>query len=262
MASRRADRGFVVEQLPAGRQAVLDLLAFARRVPVIHGLLEVDVTEVRRELAQPAGATVTAYVTASVARAIAQHPEINVRRAGRRIVRFEHVDIVVTAEQHGNDEHLPRPHVLEAVEDMTFDDVAARLRSIRSSARGTAPARDRTVMERLPSPLRRLGARLATRVPAAAARFGPPTAISSLGMFGTGVAWGVPVSPLTLMVTVGSIGTRLALVDGQLCQREMLALTLSFDHSVIDGAPAARFASSLRDLLETGTVLGLDAATG
>jgi hypothetical protein len=31
----------------------------------------------------------------------------------------------------------------------------------------------------------------------------------------------------------------------------MLPLTLSFDHGVIDGAPAARFVATLRDLTET-----------
>jgi hypothetical protein len=48
-------------------------------------------------------------------------------------------------------------------------------------------------------------------------------------MFGSGIAWGVPVSPLTLMVTVGSIGWRSTWVDGDARQAETLALTLSFD---------------------------------
>ena len=62
------------------------------------------------------------------------------------------------------------------------------------------------------------------------------------------------VSPLTLMVTVGSIGWRPTWVDGDARQAETLALTLSFDHTVVDGAPAARFATRLRALLEDATV--------
>jgi pyruvate/2-oxoglutarate dehydrogenase complex dihydrolipoamide acyltransferase (E2) component len=37
--------------------------------------------------------------------------------------------------------------------------------------------------------------------------------------------------------------------------REFLALTASFDHDVVDGAPAARFASRLREIVETAAVL-------
>jgi pyruvate/2-oxoglutarate dehydrogenase complex dihydrolipoamide acyltransferase (E2) component len=33
-------------------------------------------------------------------------------------------------------------------------------------------------------------------------------------------------------------------------EREYLPLTLSFDHMVVDGAPAARFATRLRGILE------------
>lgn len=256
MSSHDSHPGFRVERLPDGRQGVLDLLAFARRVPVIHGLLEVDVTEARRRLAQHPEATVTAFVTASVAQAIGRHPEMNVRRAGRRVIRFDTVDVVVTAEERSARRGMPKPYVLRAVDDMSFREVADQLRVIRSTARTVPATRRRTLLERLPSPLRRIGARLATRSPAAAARFGPPIGISSLGMFGAGLAWGIPISPMTLMVTVGSIGVRPAIVDQELREREVLALTLSFDHSVIDGAPAARFAATLRDLLEQGSVIG------
>jgi hypothetical protein len=58
-----------------------------------------------------------------------------------------------------------------------------------------------SVLGVLPAFLRRLGARLLGRRPAAAARFGSPVGVSSLGMFGAG--WGIPLSPLTLMVTIG-----------------------------------------------------------
>jgi hypothetical protein len=39
----------------------------------------------------------------------------------------------------------------------------------------------------------------------------------------------------------------------------MLPLTLSFDHAVIDGAPAARFTETLREQIETGVALRDDA---
>lgn len=37
--------------------------------------------------------------------------------------------------------------------------------------------------------------------------------------------------------------------------REYLNLTISFDHDIVDGAPAARFAKSLRELIESASVL-------
>jgi pyruvate/2-oxoglutarate dehydrogenase complex dihydrolipoamide acyltransferase (E2) component len=54
------------------------------------------------------------------------------------------------------------------------------------------------------------------------------------------------------MVTIGGATRRPALLDGAVTERELLPLTLSFDHTVIDGAPAARFAQTLRHRLESG----------
>jgi pyruvate/2-oxoglutarate dehydrogenase complex dihydrolipoamide acyltransferase (E2) component len=43
--------------------------------------------------------------------------------------------------------------------------------------------------------------------------------------------------------------------DGQVEVREYLNLTLSFDHDIVDGAPAARFTMKLIELIELATVL-------
>ena len=54
------------------------------------------------------------------------------------------------------------------------------------------------------------------------------------------------------MMTVGGIGEKPGVVDGQIAIRDYLSLTISFDHDIIDGAPAARFTKRLKDLIESG----------
>jgi pyruvate/2-oxoglutarate dehydrogenase complex dihydrolipoamide acyltransferase (E2) component len=76
--------------------------------------------------------------------------------------------------------------------------------------------------------------------------------ITAVGMFGEGAGWGIPVSFQSINVTVGGIGKKPGVVDGRIEIREYLCLTLSFDHDIIDGAPAARFTRRLKALLEEG----------
>ena len=52
------------------------------------------------------------------------------------------------------------------------------------------------------------------------------------------------------MITVGGIATKPRYVDGDLQPRELLDVTISVDHEVVDGAPAARFARRLAELIE------------
>ena len=49
-------------------------------------------------LAQPS-VTWTGFVVATVARAVAQHPEVNARKAGNRLLLFDRVDVGATVER-------------------------------------------------------------------------------------------------------------------------------------------------------------------
>lgn len=59
--------------------------------------------------------------------------------------------------------------------------------------------------------------------------------------------------------TIGLVAL-LGLEDGTPAPRDQLCLTISFDHNVVDGAPAARFTERLKGLVESG--YGLPGAPG
>jgi pyruvate/2-oxoglutarate dehydrogenase complex dihydrolipoamide acyltransferase (E2) component len=69
-------------------------------------------------------------------------------------------------------------------------------------------------------------------------------------MFGTGSGWGISPTNYTLQLTVGGIETKPGIVGDAIEPREYLDLTVTFDHDVVDGAPAARFIARLRELVE------------
>ena len=76
--------------------------------------------------------------------------------------------------------------------------------------------------------------------------------ISAIGMFGKGTGWGIPLPTYTLSITVGGISEKPGVVNGQIEIREWLSITASFDHNIVDGAPAARFTQRLKELIESG----------
>jgi pyruvate/2-oxoglutarate dehydrogenase complex dihydrolipoamide acyltransferase (E2) component len=62
-----------------------------------------------------------------------------------------------------------------------------------------------------------------------------------------------------LGITLGGVAEKPAVVDGQIEVREYLSRTVSFDHDIVDGAPAARFTQRFKELIEAG--YGLDGVT-
>ena len=74
--------------------------------------------------------------------------------------------------------------------------------------------------------------------------------ISNLGMYGVDAFNAVVNAPQAAILAVGRIVERVVPVDGSPGVRPMIALTLSCDHRVIDGARAAQFLSELAALIE------------
>jgi pyruvate/2-oxoglutarate dehydrogenase complex dihydrolipoamide acyltransferase (E2) component len=68
--------------------------------------------------------------------------------------------------------------------------------------------------------------------------------------------WAIPlVGGATVGVAVGGIVERPRVNNGQLETREHLCLTISFNHDIVDGAPAARFVKRFSELLMSGELL-------
>ena len=75
--------------------------------------------------------------------------------------------------------------------------------------------------------------------------------ISNLGMFGIDSFSAVINPPEGAILAVGRVREEPAIIDGRVAPGKRLALTLSCDHRVVDGAVGAAFLAELRGLLES-----------
>ena len=75
--------------------------------------------------------------------------------------------------------------------------------------------------------------------------------VSNLGMFG--IQAGTPVINLgeSILVFVGAVEERPVIVDGQIAIRQVMTLSIAYDHRVADGVAASRFSQGLKKALET-----------
>jgi pyruvate/2-oxoglutarate dehydrogenase complex dihydrolipoamide acyltransferase (E2) component len=94
----------------------------------------------------------------------------------------------------------------------------------------------------------------ASRSLSMADRYGK-VAVTAVGMYGAGALWFLPLNAGTVAVTVGSIVERPVRSSEGFEGREHLCLTISFDHDIVDGTPAARYAKELAELLASGEAL-------
>jgi hypothetical protein len=173
-------------------------------------------------------------------------------RSQVKVDRFDDVDVVTLIETKAGGVALP--HIIRAANRRSFYDVHREIRAVQAEPRrseqrggvaGWGPHAPRFARN-----LFYWGLRLN---PHWMKRYAGTVVITAVGMFGRGAGWGVGFLPMhTLGVTVGGIAERPALIDGQLSPREYLCVTVSVDHDIVDGAPAARFSREFRELVEAG----------
>ena len=81
--------------------------------------------------------------------------------------------------------------------------------------------------------------------------------LTNLGAFGGGWGFGTPIinQPESAILGTGVITDRPVVREGQIVIRPIMTCSFTFDHRVIDGAPAAKFMASLTKLLESPALL-------
>jgi len=79
--------------------------------------------------------------------------------------------------------------------------------------------------------------------------------LTNLGMFGVDAFTPIINLPECAILGVGRIRAIPAVYSGEICVRHMMALSLTFDHRIMDGAPAARFLQQVRLFIEQPSLL-------
>lgn len=229
----------------------------------IHGLIEVDVTCARRLIREHKARTgeqwsFTAFAIACLGRAVGENLRVQAYRDWRnRLVVFHDVDVNTMVEGEAQDgEKVVLAFFVRAANRKTFRQIHDEIRTFQQPGQARERLKFMRLFAMLPGPVRRLFYAAVQRSPHIRKNGFCTVSMSSVGMFGRPApgavgGWGVPISHHTLAVTLGGIAPRQVWVDGHLEEREFLCVTISVDHAIVDGAPAARFAQRFKELLES-----------
>lgn len=246
--------------MPRSRRLVLDALNIGRAQIPVHGLIDVDITRARQRLtAFDPPLSTTAFVAACVGRAAARHPEVHGYRNWRgRLVLHRHVDIATLIEVSTPTGIFPLAHLIVDAETRSVADISHEIRKIQ---RDPGASRSRRQLDRgLPliaavPGFTRLGYHLANRSVRLRRQVGT-VSLTAVGMFGGGAGFGIAAPTLlTLGILVGGISSQARVVEEEVVVRQIMNVTITVDHRIVDGAPTARFAADLRNLLETADLL-------
>jgi pyruvate dehydrogenase E2 component (dihydrolipoamide acetyltransferase) len=161
-----------------------------------------------------------AIIVKLTAVALQQHPQLNAQWRDDGIFIPDAVHVAVAVD---TDEGLLAP-VLRDVAQAPLREVASRLRSLAArAAAGELTAKEMR---------------------------GATFTVTNLGMYGVDAFTPIINPPQCAVLGVGRIVREPAVLGEVIAACDMMSLSLSFDHRIVDGAPAARFLDTLRDCIE------------
>ncbi len=186
---------------------------------------EADVTpatELRARLRQQFEFTYTDMIVHAAARALAKHPRMNSRLEGNEIVAPAAINIGIAV---ALDDGLIVPVIRDAARK-ALGEIA-----IESKAYGEKARAGRLKLEDVT---------------------GGTFTVTNLGAWGIDAFTPILNSGETGILGVGRIIEKPAIYRGEIARRAMMTLSLTFDHRVIDGAPAAEFLQTVIDIFNYG----------
>lgn len=125
-------KDFRTESIPKMRRFALDAGHLGRKRHIVHGLIEVDVTEVRNHIKEHKSKTgeilsFTAFLIQCLSEAIQQNPHLHAYRNWRnKLVIFDDINTMVEIDRDGN--KIPIPHVFKSVNQKTYLDLHNEIR--------------------------------------------------------------------------------------------------------------------------------------
>ena len=244
------------EPFPLSRRLIVDGCELGRKKHIIHSLTEMDVTLARQRIRKwraqtGVGLSLTGYFIGCVAATVAENPLCHAYRKGRKLIMYHDVDIGTLVEGEVEGKKLATYAVIRAADKKSLDEIHAAIREAQAApAASHRQERMWKLFLALPGFLRRLYWWWFERHPETRKRLIGTVSVSAIGMFGRGAGWGIPMPSATLSITIGGIAKKPGIVDGRIEPREFVAVTVSVDHDIVDGAPLARFVSRLKEKVE------------
>jgi pyruvate dehydrogenase E2 component (dihydrolipoamide acetyltransferase) len=201
--------------------------------PVPHFFLtteiEMDaVVEMRRQLNainEELRISINDFIIKVAAVSLTQHPQVNASFQEKAIRYYERADIGVAV----------------AIEDGLITPV------IRSA--------DQKSIGAIATEVRELATRARSRKLRPEEYTGASFSISNLGMFGIDEFTAVINPPEAAILAVGAVAPKPVAREGELVVRQMMRVTMSCDHRVIDGATGAKFLQTFKKILENPLLL-------
>lgn len=258
---------YEITNFPRNRQLLSDIYDEFQKKHYMNGLIEVNVTK-GRKIIQNYNSTATeklsfsSWIVKCIADSVKEHPEINSFRKGKnKVIQFEDIDIVLMIEKFVEGKPIAMPYSIRKCESKSVIEISKEIRKVQTTE---SNEKDQLTEQGIilkfypyvPKFIRQIFIRRMIHNPFYIKKQGGVIVVTSVSAFTASSGWVMGFGGmLTMSIALGGKSIKQKLLDDNLIEEEFTQMTISIDHDIIDGAPAARFISTLVKNIEAGCFL-------
>lgn len=249
--------------LTFNRKAVIASATVTKEKNAFHSITEVDISIPRKLINDYSRKTgiklsLTAYVVTCLAHTIKEHPLLNSFIKGNKQIILDEVTVSVLIERDIKGEKVPEPVAIRNAQSKTYIQINNEIRAAQNlQGQQLGNLSKMTWIRFIPGFLMRSFIRIADKNIKMGKHYGK-VAVTAVGMFNKTSVWFIPHGTATVLITVGGINSKLVKEGDEIIEKEHLCLTVSFNHDIVDGAPASRFMNQLLETVKSGKLLTLE----
>ncbi len=255
---------YTYQRIPRQRIATFDIFSIGLLKHHVSAILEFDVTDSRRKLQEirknGIDISFNAWLIKVISKVVLQHKEAAAYLYSKRnLIIFDDVNIAILVEKKVEGKKIPIPLVIEKTQKKSAYEISSEITRAKDqelSKKDIVLKKKATPFENIyyfmPGFLRRVVWKIMLHNPRFAYKKMGNVVITSVGMMGKINGWFIHKSIHPLSFGVGSILKKPMVIDNQIKIRDILNMTILYDHDLIDGAPMVKFLNDLTKYIESG----------
>ena len=256
---------YKIEKFSNSRIATIDVCEIGKQKHHVTGLIELDVSKSREKIRDfnrknSTKISFTAWLISVIGFTLKEYETASSFLKGKnRLMVFEDINVSIVVEKDLNGQKVPIPLIIEKANEKSIEAITIQIANAKNeqlTEKDIVLQKKAGIFEQiypmLPAFIRRYIWRYLLKHPKLVYEKMGNVAITALGMMGKVNGWFIPISVHPICFGIGSVIKKPVVIENSVEIREMLNMSILVDHDVIDGAPMARFISSLSKNIEKG----------
>ena len=267
MRVSNANEKMIVKKYPKTHKLIFDMLDLSLQLHHVHVIAQVDVDLVLRLLEQYKEThgeklSFTGYLIFVISRAIEKYKDAHAIRVGLKRYIFNEVDVHTIVERETKDGDLiPTSHIIRQANRKSLLKIHNEIRNAQEQSieglvgRGTRREKLQKLFSSFPGFLRKRILKRMLKKPKMMKKNIGTVCVTAVGMLTKDIrtiGTPIPVQPWPIQFSIGCLDKRLKMVNGKMVERDILNVTITFDHGVIQGGAITRFLTEIYNMVESG----------